>query len=189
MKVMCLKVNPVNLLVKVHLVLSFAPVFSMVYPHINKINYSPFKRQTLQEWYLGQDVMNIERFSLVVKPKPKPKPIPFDSQVKTALSHKYSGKYRKLASERITYSFQVSSYHLLQSPRYSFSAPSHLSSAIQEGPTFCLNEYTQDSYKEPSIISCNTNVSICLCCSKQFTPIVYQGYSRSDTTAFKTLLK
>ena len=79
---MCLKVNPVNLLVKVHLVLSFAPVFSMVYPDINKINYSPFKRQTLQEWYLGQDVMNIERFSLVVKPKPKPKPIPFDSQAK-----------------------------------------------------------------------------------------------------------
>ena len=78
---MCLKVNPVKLLVKVHLVLSFAPVFSMVYPDINKINYSPFKRQTLQEWYLGQDVMNI--------------------------SHKYSGKYRKLASERITYSFQV----------------------------------------------------------------------------------
>ena len=69
MKVVCLKVNPVKLLVKVHLVLSFAPVFSMVYPDINKINYSPFKRQTLQEWYLGQDVMNI--------------------------SHKYSGKYRK----------------------------------------------------------------------------------------------
>lgn len=66
---MCLKVNPVKLLVKVHLVLSFAPVFSMVYPDISKINYSPFKRQTLQEWYLGQDVMNI--------------------------SHKYSGKYRK----------------------------------------------------------------------------------------------
>ena len=104
MKVMCLKVNPVKLLVKVHLVLSFAPVFSMVYPDINKINYSPFKRQTLQEWYLGQDVMNI--------------------------SHKYSGKYRKLASERITYSFQVSSYHLLQSPPYSFSAPFHLSSPV-----------------------------------------------------------
>lgn len=131
---MCLKVNPVKLLVKVHLVLSFAPVFSMVYPDINKINYSPFKRQTLQEWYLGQDVMNI--------------------------SHKYSGKYRKLASERITYSFQVSSYHLLQSPPYSFSARSHLSSAIQERPTFCLNEHTQYSYKEPSIISCITNVHI-----------------------------
>ena len=131
---MCLKVNPVKLLVKVHLVLSFAPVFSMVYPDINKVNYSPFKRQTLQEWYLGQDVMNI--------------------------SHKYSGKYRKLASERITYSFQVSSYHLLQSPPYSFSARSHLSSAIQERPTFCLNEHTQYSYKEPSIISCITNVHI-----------------------------
>lgn len=94
MKVMCLKVNPVKLLVKVHLVLSFAPVFSMVYPDINKINYSPFKRQTLQEWYLGQDVMNI--------------------------SHKYSGKYRKLASERITYSFQVVLLSLITKPSIQF---------------------------------------------------------------------
>ena len=28
-----------------------------------------------------------------------------------------------------------------------------------------------------------------LCCSRQFTPIVYQGYSLPDTTVFKTLLK
>lgn len=125
MKVMCLKVNAVKLLVKVHLVLPFASVSSKVYSDINKINYSPFKRRTLQEWY------------------------------------KYSGNYRKLASERITYSFQVSSYHLLQSPPCSFSATSHLSSPVKEHPTFCLNEYTPDSYKEPSIISCNTNVSIC----------------------------
>lgn len=82
MKVMCLKVNPVKLLVKAHLVLPFAPVSSKVYPDINKINYSPLKRLTLQVWYLGKDVMNI--------------------------THKYSGNNRKLASERITYSFQVS---------------------------------------------------------------------------------
>ena len=132
---MCLKVNAVKLLVKVHLVLPFASVSSKVYSDISKINYSPFKRRTLQEWYLGKDVMNI--------------------------SHKYSGNYRKLASERITYSFQVSSCHLLQSPPCSFSATSHLSSPVKEHPTFCLNEYTQDSYKESSIISCNTNVSIC----------------------------
>ena len=80
MKVMGLKVNAVKLLVKVHLVLPFASVSSKVYSDISKINYSPFKRRTLQEWYLGKDVMNI--------------------------SHKYSGNYRKLASERITYSFQ-----------------------------------------------------------------------------------
>ena len=135
MKVMCLKVNAVKLLVKVHLVLPFASVSSKVYSDISKINYSPFKRRTLQEWYLGKDVMNI--------------------------SHKYSGNYRKLASERITYSFQVSSCHLLQSPPCSFSATSHLSSPVKEHPTFCLNEYTQDSYKESSIISCNTNVPIC----------------------------
>lgn len=132
---MCLKVNLVKLLFKAHLVLPFTPVSSMVYPDINNINYSPFKRLTLQVWHLGQDVMNI--------------------------SHKYSGNYRKLASERITYSFQVSSYHLLQSSPCSFSAPSHLSSAVQERLTFCRNEYTQDSYKEPAILSCRTNVSIC----------------------------
>lgn len=28
-----------------------------------------------------------------------------------------------------------------------------------------------------------------LYCSRQFIPVVYQGYSLSDTTAFKTLLK
>ena len=28
-----------------------------------------------------------------------------------------------------------------------------------------------------------------LCCSRQFTPIVYQGYFLPDTTVFKTLLK
>ena len=167
MKVMCLKVNPVKLLVKAHLVLPFAPVSSKVYPDINKINYSPLKRLTLQVWYLGKDVMNIY-------PTNTPE-----------ITESWPPR-----ESRIVFKCQ-SSYHLLQSSPCSFSAPSHLSSPAQEHPTFCLNEYTQDSYKEPSIISCNTDerFHMLLCCSRQFTPVVYQGYSLSDATVFKTLLK
>ena len=42
---MCLEVKHLD---KAHLVLPFASVSSMVYPDFNKINYSPFKRPTIQ---------------------------------------------------------------------------------------------------------------------------------------------
>ena len=51
---------------------------------------------------------------------------------------------------------------LITKPSIQFfgSLSSFVSRTVKEHPTFCLNEYI-DSYKEPSIISCNTNVSIC----------------------------
>lgn len=54
MRVMCLTVNPVKLLVKVHLVLPFASVSSKVYSDINKINYCPFKRTDVTRMVFGK---------------------------------------------------------------------------------------------------------------------------------------